>query len=124
MGCKTCEEARTPLVPGKIKIIDAGTKNATRILVAKLRDQEGCLMSFRGSDNVENWIRDFQVWKVATRDFEDCEGCKVHTGFFTIWSNIQGPVMSALREVGCGQNGTDNLLYITGHSLGAALTHL
>lgn len=32
--------------------------------------------------------------------------------------------LDALREVGCALQGKDNVLYITGHSLGAALTHL
>merc|ERR1712007_413435 len=42
--CQACAESSTPLVPGKIKIIDAGKKNATRVIVGKLKNQHGCLM--------------------------------------------------------------------------------
>lgn len=122
--CKTCADAQTALVPGKIRLIDLGTKNATRVLIGKLRDQHGCLLSFRGSDNIRNWIEDLQIYRVMPRDYSDCKGCKVHDGFYKLWSDIQDPVMRALREVGCDQSGSDNVLYITGHSLGAALTHL
>lgn len=84
-------------------------------------------MSFRGSDNVINWVRDFEFWNIHPEDFEGCSGCKVHSGFYHIWNNVKENVMNAISEVGCGQysiSEPDNLLYITGHSLGAALTHL
>lgn len=126
-SCGTCQDAETALVPGKIRVIDDGTGNATRILVGKLKDQPGCLMAFRGSSNVLNWVRDFQSWKTHPADFTDCKGCKVHSGFLKIWNNVKANVMRSIIEVGCGQysiGDVDNLLYITGHSLGAALTHL
>jgi len=123
--CTSCADSKTALVPGQIKIIEGGTKNATRILVGKLRDQAGCLVAFRGSDNVENWVRDLEIWKVFPSTFEECAGCKVHSGFYDIWRNVRGLVMSALKDVGCAPASlTDNVLYVTGHSLGAALTHL
>jgi hypothetical protein len=123
--CQACIDSKTPVKPGSVRIIDAGSLNATRIVIAKLRDQNGCLMSFRGSNNVLNWVRDFQTWEVKPTAFADCDGCKVHDGFFEIWKNVQDVVVKTVRDVGCSQEaGADNLLYITGHSLGAALTHL
>jgi len=122
--CTSCADSKTALVPGRIKIIEGGTKNATRILVGKLRDQDGCVVAFRGSDNRENWIRDFEVWRIVPSTFDECDGCKVHSGFYDIWKNVRGLVMSALSDVGCAPASTDNVLYVTGHSLGAALTHL
>lgn len=125
--CGPCQDAKTKLVPGKIRIIDAGARNATRIVVGKLADQHGCLMAFRGSDNAENWLRDFEAWKLHPEPYSDCKGCKVHHGFYTIWDNVKDLVLRSINEVGCGKfapSTPDNLLYITGHSLGAALTHL
>lgn len=123
--CTSCTDSKTALVPGRIKIIEGGARNATRILVGKLRDQAGCVVAFRGSDNVENWVRDLEVWRIVPSSFEDCDGCMVHTGFYDIWKNVRGSVMTALNNVGCSPaSHADNVLYITGHSLGAALTHL
>lgn len=124
--CTACSESKTRLVPGKIRVVDAGTKNATRIIIGKLRDQSGCLMAFRGSNNVENWVRDFQFWEIDPSSFDGCDGCKVHHGFYDIWKNVREPALTALKDVGCkpDENDADNLLYVTGHSLGAALTQL
>merc|ERR1719478_1694600 len=76
-SCQACKDSKTPMAPGKVRIVDAGNFNATRIVIGKLRDQPGCLTSFRGSSNAYNWVRDFEIAKVATTDFEDCKGCKV-----------------------------------------------
>ncbi len=125
--CGPCADAQTNLVPGKIRVIDAGVSNASRVLVGKLAGQHGCLMAFRGSDNAQNWMRDMEVWKLHPEPYANCQGCEVHSGFYTVWKNIQDLVLKAVNEVGCGQYSTgavDNLLYITGHSMGAALTHL
>jgi len=128
-SCGACSDSETKLVPGKIRVVDGGKDNATRIVVGKLQDQNGCLVAFRGSDNVANWVRNFQFWEIHPEKFEDCVGCKVHSGFYTIWKNVKSAVLSAINAVGCGHyaplpTNPDNLLYITGHSLGAALTHL
>jgi hypothetical protein len=123
--CIACKDSKTPLVPGRIRIIDGDHFNATRIIVGKLRDQPGCLMAFRGSNNLENWIRDFQFWEIQPSMYEDCDGCKVHHGFYEIWKNVRGLAVAALEDVGCAPASlTDNAIYVTGHSLGAALTHL
>lgn len=122
--CSSCKDSKTRLVPGKIKILDGDRGNTSRILLGKLRDQQGCLMSFRGSDNTENWIRDFEPWDVRAKSFEDCDKCRVHDGYYLIWQNLRHVAVDALHEIGCTPNGADSLLYITGHSLGAALTHL
>jgi len=133
-SCKGCSQSNTPLVPSKIRILDVGVKNATRILIGKLRDQAGCLIAFRGSANDFNWKRDEQFRKAIPENYEDCPGCYVHSGFYTIWKNVRDEALQAIRDVGCGpvpeckedancQN-PDNLLYVTGHSMGAALTEL
>jgi len=123
-SCETCKESNTPIVEGRINIVDA---DDVRVVVAKLKNQNGCFMGFRGSSNVMNWIDDFEAWEVSPTAFnETCSGgCKVHGGFYKIWKTIETPVLEAVEAVGCKRDSkTDNVLYITGHSLGAALTHL
>lgn len=123
-SCSVCKDSRTPMAQGKVRIIDAGNQNASRIIVGKLEQQHGCLLAFRGTSNKFNWIRDFQAWKVSPQVFGDCPGCKVHSGFLNIWRNVEDEVFRALREVGCEEDGADDLIYITGHSLGAAMSHI
>lgn len=123
-SCQTCKESNTPILSGKIKIVDA---DGVRVVVAKLKKQNGCFVAFRGSENIENWLSDFNAWEISPTAFnETCEGnCKVHGGFYNIWKKIEKPVLGAISDVGCTANDQwNNVLYITGHSLGAALTHL
>eukprot|EP00930_Biecheleria_cincta_P076491 TRINITY_DN63697_c0_g1_i1.p1 TRINITY_DN63697_c0_g1~~TRINITY_DN63697_c0_g1_i1.p1 ORF type:complete len:302 (+),score=23.35 TRINITY_DN63697_c0_g1_i1:79-984(+) len=122
--CSSCKDSKTRLVPGTIKILNGDRGNTSRILVGKLRDQRGCLMSFRGSDNIENWIRNFETWDIRAVNFEDCDQCRVHDGFYHVWKNLRQMAVDALHDIGCTPHGADSLLYITGHSLGAALTHI
>jgi len=121
-----CKDSDISLVPGSIRIVRAGLVHSTRVLIGKLSDQDGCLVSFRGSANLINWLRDFEFWRVKPTQFEDCKGCKVHLGFYRIWKSAHEEVVEALKLVGCTPEITnpDNKLYITGHSLGAAVTHL
>merc|ERR1712054_529798 len=84
-------------------------------------------MVFRGSDNSFNWKRNFQYGLTIPEDYNECPHCKVHRGFYTIWKNTHNDALQALSDVGCGpevSNNPNNLLYITGHSLGAALSQL
>lgn len=122
--CTSCKNANTPLVPGKIKAIDSDSKNASRVLVGKLRDQPGCVLSFRGSYNSWNWHRDFQFLHMDPKDFSECKGCKVHHGFYSAWKNIRFDLLEALGDVGCVAGTIDGDLYMTGHSYGAALSIL
>ena len=122
--CGPCKDSKTPIVSGMVRVVDS---DDVRVVVAKLEQQNGCLIAVRGSENVYNWIDDFEAWEVSPSAFnETCEGgCKVHSGFYGIWKTIEQPVLDAVADVGCARDSKeDNVLYITGHSLGAALTHL
>jgi len=123
-SCQACKDSKTPMVPGKVRVVDSGNFNASRIVIGKLRDQAGCLVAFRGSSNAYNWIRDFQIKQIEPTKFSDCKDCKVHSGFYNIWKHVEDPVMRSLREVGCEEGGKDELLYVTGVSLGAAMSHI
>jgi len=123
--CSACQDSSTPLIPGRIKIVDAGRGNDTRIIIGKLRHENACLVAFRGTTSLDNWLRNFQFWSTSPGHFHECEGCRVHNGFLAIWRNVAGAVFSALTEVGCSPTDPNsNSIYITGHSLGAALAHM
>jgi hypothetical protein len=93
--------------------------------VGYLEDQDGCLVAFRGSANKMNWIRDFEFWGEPAA-FDDCDNCSVHHGFYYTWKYVRDNVLDALEEVGCGPQSSrqQNLVYVTGHSFGAALVEI
>lgn len=78
-----------------------------------------------------NWMRNLEYWEVIPQTFPDCHGlknhstervtCRVHGGFYKIWQNVKDDILKALSDLKCKDEGQ---LYITGHSLGAALSHL
>jgi len=104
---------------------DLGTENSSFVVVAKLALHPGCLISFRGSHDIANWLRDAEIWgSVVAETVSVCPGCEIHSGFYTIWTNIQDHLKQTLLDVGCSPSGLENNLYITGHSLGAALAHI
>jgi len=79
----------------------------------------GIVLSFRGSDNIDNWITDLSISKT---DYPLCEGCKVHSGFFSAWEDIKHEVLSAVTNWRTFHPDAD--IYVTGHSLGGAMAVL
>jgi len=122
-SCVACQNSGTPVVPGTVRTIDGGEQNATHVLMARLAAQKGCFVAFRGSSNAFNWVRNLQTEQVEAVDYRHCDGCKVHHGFYQIWQNVKPKVLAGLDDIGCNI-AENNLLYITGHSLGGALAHL
>eukprot|EP00928_Gymnodinium_smaydae_P061343 TRINITY_DN45440_c0_g1_i1.p1 TRINITY_DN45440_c0_g1~~TRINITY_DN45440_c0_g1_i1.p1 ORF type:complete len:314 (-),score=3.82 TRINITY_DN45440_c0_g1_i1:96-1037(-) len=122
--CPACLESNIALQHGKVEVIDAGDYNSNRILIAKLRDETGCIVSFRGSDDMNNWIRNLEAWKETPKSFDDCDGCLVHRGFYEAWVSVRNATVDALSRVGCNTSSRHNALMIAGHSFGGALTHL
>lgn len=76
-----------------------------------------CVLSFRGSSNLQNWLDNLATWR-ADAPFDDCEGCASHGGFLHIWLDMRSCVERALEAAGCAR-GSD--VAVAGHSLGAAL---
>lgn len=67
----------------------------------------GCVVAFRGSDNVDSWLTDFDIETV------DVPGAgKFHAGFWRAWQAMSIDVLAAID----GRPVT-----FVGHSLGAAL---
>jgi len=82
--------------------------------------QPRCVLSFRGSSNVQNWLDNLATWR-ADASLDDCDGCATHSGFLSIWMDMRNCVENALEAAGCAR-GSD--IAVTGHSLGAALAAL
>ncbi|KAL1521100.1 hypothetical protein AB1Y20_022654 [Prymnesium parvum] len=75
------------------------------------------VVSFRGTSNLENWIDNLQFSKRSV--FPKCEGCEVHSGFFKTWLSMSSGVTSEVQRL--HQLHPEASIYITGHSLGAAV---
>lgn len=77
-------------------------------------NEEQALLSFRGSENRYNWLRNLKLAKT------DHEWGSVHRGFKDgIYSQEMGEVMKVFQEIA-----KDKEVTITGHSLGGALAVL
>merc|ERR1712232_1463659 len=49
-----------------------------------------------------------------------CDGCRVHTGLYHVWADVEEKALAALADLGCTPDGSNNKVLVTGHSLGAA----
>lgn len=79
--------------------------------------QNGCVVAVRGSEDLPNFIKDIEVTYDEMSD--TCDGCKAEHGFHSVWHEIDTKVIEALADVGCVPGGDP--IFITGHSLGAAV---
>jgi len=78
-----------------------------------------CLVVHEGTSNIKSFIADLEFLKAATV-WDECDNCKVHGGFLDEWNSLKSCVMDSLEKIGCGKS-DGAPLYVTGHSLGAAL---
>lgn len=82
----------------------------TRVLIAS--DGEDCVMAFRGTQDLRNWLTDLDC------AFVQIGPMRVHRGFFEALESVRDGLMAAF-EASDGQR-----LWLTGHSLGGALAML
>ncbi|OAB46746.1 lipase family protein [Paenibacillus antarcticus] len=82
-----------------------------------LESSEEIIIAFRGTMSTTNWISNIIA---SQRNFKYIkEDCLTHRGFTDIYSSTRLEIISALTKLS-----PDKTLYITGHSLGAALATL
>jgi predicted lipase len=77
------------------------------------------VISFRGSQSIQNWISNLDV---AMEPFSICSGCQAHSGFLDSWNSAKTIVQGAI-DGAKSANPSYNIV-ATGHSLGAALATL
>ncbi len=73
------------------------------------------IVSFRGTETVEDWLKDFDA---VALPFGDINGCGlVHQGFAAVYLTIRDSVIAAVEAARAGASS----MWVTGHSLGAAI---
>lgn len=82
-----------------------------------LESPEEIVIAFRGTSSTTDWISDVIASQKRFKYIED--DCLTHRGFTDIYASARNEIVSALSRLPSGKN-----LYITGHSLGAALATL
>ncbi|KAI8907963.1 Alpha/Beta hydrolase protein [Gorgonomyces haynaldii] len=80
------------------------------------------ILSFRGTRNLENWLRDLMFAKPDVPFPDAPDGAQVHYGFLTTWMYLRVYVVEFLKEYRLKH--PDYRILVTGHSLGGAITTL
>lgn len=84
------------------------------------RDQ--IVLSYRGTENIVNWLEDFD-FKLIPYTRHDCGSeCKVHQGFYNTYEFMANTLLPATKALMAAHPSASFL--ITGHSLGAAQAQL
>eukprot|EP00049_Salpingoeca_infusionum_P005316 m.90811 g.90811 ORF g.90811 m.90811 type:complete len:295 (-) comp12929_c0_seq1:56-940(-) len=96
-----------------------GNKSDAYGYVAYNPVQSYAVVAYRGSSNLMNWLYDFDFIKMNVSGTT----ARVHSGFYDCWLELKDEVFSAMNTVlkkcpHCTQ------VYVTGHSLGAAISGL
>jgi predicted lipase len=117
-NCKACQLADPTFTP---KVITS-SKTSTQVFVGRTNGEssENIVVAFRGSQDLLNWISNLDFAKMSA--YPKCKGCKVHNGFYRAWESVMGEVVSEVKRLVALQPKAQ--VFVTGHSLGAALAVL
>ncbi|KAK3326676.1 Alpha/Beta hydrolase protein [Apodospora peruviana] len=126
--CNYANAPGQPIVCGGGACPQVQTINAKTVLgfTAKITDTRGyigidptrslIILSFRGSESLQNWITDVLFLKISC---SLTPNCKVHLGFAAAWEEVSATVIAGITAAKAA-NPTFKLI-ITGHSLGGAV---
>lgn len=77
------------------------------------------IVSFRGSEDINNWITNLAAIRVS---YDKCSGCSAHSGFLSAATSLYPQVQPEVARL--ASQHTSATIVVTGHSLGAALATL
>lgn len=105
---------------------ESGDTRSTRSmqLVAWDPSLKGIVLSFKGTDNdeafIENWVTNLDFFKESP--IQQYPQSELHTGFWNAWQSLKPGVVKALTAIKNSHLDTHDIhVYVTGHSLGAAI---
>ncbi|THC98245.1 hypothetical protein EYZ11_002247 [Aspergillus tanneri] len=131
-----CLEGVCPVVEAaKPRTIAKFSKDDIRGFVAVDDTHRLLVVSFRGTNSVRNWLKNFRFWKVempgpsgiSGSEFEadkpqrgnDFCTCAIHAGFYESWQLVKAEVLDAVTQA--RETYKDYKVVLTGHSLGGAI---
>ena len=118
--CAPCTRADPTF---KVSKVINGPTAQTQVFIGSSNttsDTGNIVISFRGSETFVNWLHDLNFPKKDA--YPKCDGCAVHEGFLSAWTEIQDQVIQEVTALLASM--PNALLFVTGHSLGAALAVL
>lgn len=94
----------------------------TRGFIGLSRTLASVVLSFEGSEDLENFITDAEAWHVDFKVPGAPSGVEVHSGFYNAYNSVATRVRSQLTSL--RDSYASYRLLVTGHSLGAALASI
>jgi hypothetical protein len=110
-NCSTCEPS--------IILTNIVENDGLRSLLGYDGVLNSLFISFRGSSNIENWIDNIRIKKIAPYNDTNIE---VEKGFYKEYNNSKIELMDNLSRLSKKYN--TNNIFLTGHSSGAAMATL
>jgi len=122
-----CDDWSCPSCDGSMEtVVFSHSSTDANGFVGYDSDTNIIVVAFAGTDplSIQNWIDDIDIIKV---DYPPCsaaglDGCKVDQGFYNAYNSVQDDVRSAVASFSADHPSAK--LYVTGHSLGAAMSML
>ena len=109
-NCKWCNSAST-----NFQTENVISTNYLQAFIGYDNDQDRIVISFRGTHNYEDWIKDLEYKQVA---YPNVENGYVHRGFYNSYLEIRNNgLISSLQSLLTNYSDANNIL-ITGHSMG------
>ncbi len=97
---------------GDVKLLDIISQPRYSVFGFIARMDEGTVFVFEGTQDMEDVIIDLQFG--TTVPYKDHPSARVHEGFWKAYSSIRDEILMIVRN-------TNDRLFCTGHSLGAAM---
>jgi len=110
-NCDTCESS--------IILTNIVEEGGLRVLQGYDKETDSIFVSFRGSSNINNWINNIQIRKIAPYNDTNIE---VSNGFYKEYNNVKPDIINNFNILTDKYN--TNKIFITGHSSGGAMSTL